>query len=151
MSRDDLTPFKGGKNDFPQYYRNFCMWIAGHRDHAKIQHLLTRNPDGYQTAAKMVVLEALASDQEVTQLTKDCPTAVGLVSAAAKLELEARKNIYQGMLFHLLWVKFNHIETEYHGVHDQTDEKCGEALLKTLLKWARVSSEKNMDKALKLV
>ncbi|KAJ1464867.1 hypothetical protein T484DRAFT_2027909 [Baffinella frigidus] len=61
--------------------------------------------------------------------------------------------LYQGQLYSLLFLKFNSIEEKIGVLQDLGDE-CGEALLKTLLKWsgsASLRSEKVMDKALKLV
>ena len=135
-------------------------WSAGHRDHAKFQHLFTKNPDGHHTAPKIVLLEALANSQELAQLAKDCPNAVELVTGAgnptavAKLLLDARREIYQSSLFALRYVKFHHVETKFLVIHDIGDAECGAALLKTLLVWggsAGMTSEKIIDKALKLV
>ena len=97
MSRDELPPYTGGKEEFPPYLRVMKTWVAGHKDHSKIEHLLTQNPDGFNDAAKIVVLKALACSQELTQLTTDCPNAVGMVTnagnptAAAKVLLDARR------------------------------------------------------------
>ena len=111
-TRNELPPSIGGREDFPPYYRLLINWIAGHTDHAKFQHLDTKNPDGHHTAQKIVLVEALASSQELAQLTKDCPNAVGMATnaenptAAAKVLLDARREIYlsslclQGYLAH---------------------------------------------------
>ena len=155
-----MLPFVGGKEEFPPFYRKMKNWVAGHKDHSKIEHLLTKNPDGFHTVEKIALLEALAVSQELTQLTKDCPNAVAMVkndgnpTAAGKALLDARREIYQSTLFNLLSVKFHYVEEEFLGIHDIGDDECGEALLRTLLKWGGskgMTSEKIMDKALKLV
>ena len=129
-------------------------------DHSKIDHLLTKKPDRHHREEKLVLLEALASSQELAQLTKDCPntlvmlTDAGKPTATVKLQLDARRDMFRSSLFNLLSVKFHHIETEFLGIHDIGQDECGETRVRTLPKWGKSAekiSEKIVDKALKLV
>ena len=160
MGRDELALFTGGKEEFPPFYRVLKKWAAGHADHSKIDHLLSKNPDGHQTEKKLVLREALASSQEIAQLTKDCPNTLGMLTnagnptATAKLLLDARRDIYQSSFCNLLSVKFHHIETEFLGIHDIGHDECGESRLRTLPRWGKLAEmmrEKIMDTALALV
>ena len=149
-----------GEEELPPNLRVMKTWVARHKDHSRIEHLFTQNPDGFHSEEKIALLEALACSHELTQLTKDCANAVGMLTkagnrtAAGKVLLDARREIFQSSLFTLLSVKSHHVESEFLGIHDIGDDTCGEALLKTLLKWgwsSGMTSEKIMDKALNLV
>ena len=55
MSRDKLPPFTGGKEEFPPYLRVMKTWIVGQKNHVKIKHLLTKNPDRFHTEEKIAL------------------------------------------------------------------------------------------------